>query len=537
VEVFFTQETMNNQKLSNYAIKEGTYELVYFGKYTKKLFPDAKIGELCHRAIYHRELPCKDCPLKGLNHDNKVYSVDTYNEEKDTWYSTTASQVIMQHGQRINLICSSNVTGFIERVNSKDSLTGLLTLTKFEVDAMKLIAADPITNYIIIYADFDKFKNINAEWGYSTGNDILVQYANLINNYRNSYELVCRLTSDKFLIMLSYQNKNKVLERIKLTNAKIEMELSVKFPNVNIVLTSGIYFMTPEDTIISIAIDKANIARKTIKGVHKSAYAIYDEALHQVTTKEKMIASMMHNALKNEEFVVYMQPKIDLKTTKIIGAEALVRWKLPTGEILSPMEFIPIFEKNGFIEELDFYVYDRTLKALRQWIDIGKKELVISLNVSRSHLKDVRFLEHIDQLLEKYQIPSRLIELEITESMFFVELEQIEFIIRNLRKRGYLISIDDFGSGYSSLNMLKTLPVDIIKLDRDFFMKNEMGPSDKIVISGIISLAKGLGLKVISEGVETSEQLSFLQESSCDMAQGYLFYKPMPEEEFVKLID
>lgn len=537
VEVFFTQETLNNQKLSNYAIKEGTYELLYFSKYTKNLFPDAKLGELCHKSIYHRENPCDDCPLKGLDENNRVYSIDTYNEVQDSWFSTTASMVTMPNGEKINLICSSDVTGFIERVNSKDSLTGLLTLTKFEVDAMKLITSSPMTDYVIIYSDIDKFKNINAELGYSAGNDILIQYANAVNKHMKSSELFCRITSDKFILMLSYHNKKGALDRINVGYKRIEEELQKSFPSINLVITSGIYFLNQEEKNISISIDKANLARKTIKGVHKSEYAIYDETLHQQITKEKLIAGKMHNALKNNEFVVYMQPKVDLATSKIIGAEALVRWILPSSEILSPGEFIPIFEKNGFIDDLDFYVYENTLKALRTWIDMGKHELIISVNVSRIHLKDGKFLERLDILMEKYRIPSRLIELEITESMFFVELEQIEYILKSLRKRGYQISIDDFGSGYSSLNMLKTLPVDILKLDREFFMKNEMGSADKIVISGIISLAKGLGLKVISEGVETSEQLSFLKESLCDMAQGYFFYKPMPMDEFVQLIE
>lgn len=537
IEVFFTQETLNNQKLSNYAIKEDTYELLYFSKYTKKLYPDAKLGELCYKVIYHRENPCEDCPLNGLDENNLINSVDTYNEVRDAWFSTTASIVTIPSGEKIKLICSSDVTGFIERVSSKDSLTGLLTLTKFEVDTMKLITSSPSIKYMIIYTDFDKFKNINAEWGYSTGNDILIQYTNAVNKYIKPTELFCRITSDKFLLMLSYRNKKGSLDRINVAYRRVEEELLNRFPCINLVMTSGIYFLKQEDKNISIAIDKANIARKTIKGIHKSEYAIYDETLHQQITKEILIASKMHRALKKNEFEVYMQPKVDLKTLKIIGAEALVRWKLPSGEILSPGEFIPIFEKNGFIDELDFYVYESTLRALRQWMDLGKQELVISVNVSRIHLKDGRFLERLDKLMEMYRIPSRLIELEITESMFFVELEQIEYILKNLRKRGFQISIDDFGSGYSSLNMLKTLPVDILKLDREFFMKNEMGSSDKIVISGIISLAKGLGLKVISEGVETTEQLSFLKESLCDMAQGYLFYKPMPMDEFMQLIE
>jgi EAL domain-containing protein (putative c-di-GMP-specific phosphodiesterase class I) len=232
-----------------------------------------------------------------------------------------------------------------------------------------------------------------------------------------------------------------------------------------------------------------------------------------------------------------MQPKIDLHSLQITGAEALVRWKLPTGEYIGPMEFIPVFENNGFITELDFYVYEKTFRALRQWIDAGKQPIIVSVNVSRIHLNDSRFLERLDYLVEKYKIPTNLIELEITENIFFKELDRLIFIMNSLRKRGFLISIDDFGSGYSSLNLLKTLPIDILKLDREFFMQNEMRENDKIIISGIITLAKGLGLKVISEGVETIEQVKFLRENSCDMAQGFLFYKPLPLDDFIDLID
>jgi EAL domain-containing protein (putative c-di-GMP-specific phosphodiesterase class I) len=253
-------------------------------------------------------------------------------------------------------------------------------------------------------------------------------------------------------------------------------------------------------------------------------------------SQEKKIENQMYEALKNNEFIVYMQPKIDLVSGLIAGAEALVRWKMPDGQILNPSEFIPTFEKNGFIDELDFYVYEETLKTLRYWLDIGKRPIIISLNVSRVHIKDSKFITKLDNLVKKYNIPSNLIEFEITENIFFNEQERLIYIMNSLRKKGFLISIDDFGSGYSSLNLLKMLPIDILKLDREFFMGNNMDQNDKIIISGIISLAKSLGLKVVSEGVETEEQAAFLRESCCDMAQGFLFYKPLPMEEFIKLI-
>jgi EAL domain-containing protein (putative c-di-GMP-specific phosphodiesterase class I) len=182
-------------------------------------------------------------------------------------------------------------------------------------------------------------------------------------------------------------------------------------------------------------------------------------------------------------------------------------------------------------------VYEKSFQALRGWIDMGKKPIIVSINVSRLHFDDTLFIHKLEMLVEKYNLPANLIELEITENLFLKELNRLLEVVNYLRKKGFLISIDDFGSGYSSLNLLKTLPIDIIKIDKEFFMKNAMKGKDKIVITSMIQLIKGLGLKVISEGVETIEQVIFLQENCCDMVQGYYFYPPMPEEEFAKLIE
>ena len=536
-ELFFTQATLNNQKLCNYAVSEGSLRLVYYSDYTKKLYPNVEIGEKCYEAIYGKKEPCEPCPLQGLCNGRKSYSLEAYNDETGTWYSSTASGVISPEGQAIQMITTSDVTGFIDRVNSKDPMTGLLTLSKFEAEGMRLIAENDQKKYLVIYCDFDRFKTINDEWGYSTGNEILMRFAERANSFINNNELFCRITADIFVLLLAYETKMDVFKRIDRSYLSIIKGLKEDFPGINLVLISGLYLLSEEDRVLSVAIDRANVARKTVKGNHKSSFAIYDKSLHEKTVKESMIEHNMHNALKNREFVVYLQPKIDLQTTKISGAEALVRWRLPDGSIMGPNEFIPLFEKNGFIVDLDFYVYDYTLRMLRSWLDMGKKPIVISVNVSRIHLEDSKFIERLELLLRKYNIPSHFIDLEITESMFLYDLDRLRYFVNSLRKRGFIISIDDFGSGYSALNMLKSLPVDILKLDREFFMSNTMEEQDKLIISGIISLAKALGLKVVSEGVETVEQMEFIKSSSCDMAQGYLFYRPMPVEEFVQLID
>ncbi len=536
-ELFFTQATLNNQKLCNYAVAEGTYRLVYYSDYTKRQYPEVELGELCYQTIYGKKIPCEPCPLQGLCDGRKSCSIEAYNNDTNTWYSSTASGLISPEGQAIQMITTSDVTGFIDRVNSKDPMTGLLTLSKFEAEGMRLIAENDHKKYLVLYCDFDKFKNINDEWGYSTGNEILMRFAERANDFIEADELFCRITADIFVMLLAYESKEDILKRIDHCYFSLTNGLKKDFPGINIVLISGLYLLTKNDRILSVAIDRANVARKTVKGIHKSSYAIYDKSLHEKTMKENMIEQNMHHALKYKEFVVYMQPKINLKTLEIDGAEALVRWKLPDDRIMGPNEFIPLFEKNGFIAELDFYVYDYTLKAMRRWLDMGKKPIVVSVNVSRIHLEDAKFIDRMEQLLQKYDIPSNLIDLEITESMFLYDLDRLRFFVTSLRKRGFIISIDDFGSGYSALNLLKSLPVDILKLDREFFMRNAMNEQDKLIISGIISLAKALGLKVVSEGVETVEQMEFIKSSDCDMAQGYLFHRPMPIEEFVQLID
>ncbi len=536
-EIFFTQAMLNNQKLSNYAIKAGTYELLYVSEYTEKLFPGVKLGELCYKAIFGRHTPCDTCPLTGLDNTNNRYSVEAYNKKLGAWLSTTASAVDMPDGQKMNLICSSDVTGIMERVKSKDNLTGILTLPKFEAEAMKLIASKKELQYAIVYSDFDKFKYINDEWGYSTGNEILKFFADGISRHLYPMELFCRISGDIFVILLIYRNKLEILERLKLIYNSINQDYLTHYPKVNPIIISGMYFMTKEDTVLSVAMDKANMARKRFKGFHKSTLSIYDDNLHEAITKEKMIENQMHEALTEHEFIVYMQPKIDLRSLNITGAEALVRWKTKNGELMNPAEFIPIFEKNGFILELDFYVYEEAFRMLRRWLDMGKKAIIISVNVSRLHIDDEFFIQKLEFLIYKYRLPTDLIEIEITESIFLKGLDRLKRFINTLREKGFLISIDDFGSGFSSLNLLKTLPIDILKLDKDFFLYNIMDDRDKIVISNIINLAKGLGLKVISEGVETLDQARFLRESHCDMVQGYFFYKPMPMEDLERLIE
>ena len=247
----------------------------------------------------------------------------------------------------------------------------------------------------------------------------------------------------------------------------------------------------------------------------------------------------MENAFRNHEFVVYMQPKVNLRTNQIDGAEALIRWKKMDGRIIFPNDFIPVFEKNKSITLLDFYVYDEVCKYIRQRMDMGKKVVRISVNVSRVHLMSIdELVNYIKSLLTKYKIPPQYLEFELTETVFSDKMDDTIILMKKLREElGVMVSMDDFGSGYSSLNVLTKLPLDVLKLDKDFLKDFENDPDEKIIIPSVIDMAKKLNLSVVCEGVETKEQVAFLQDVGCDYAQGYFYSKPIPVEQFNELLE
>lgn len=248
-------------------------------------------------------------------------------------------------------------------------------------------------------------------------------------------------------------------------------------------------------------------------------------------SKRKNIEDNMEHALENNEFIVYFQPKVELKTNKIAGAEALVRWQNSKKELIPPNEFIPIFEKNGFITKLDIYVFEEVCKTIRKWLNEGINPIPVSVNLSRMHLQNPNFLKKYKEIQEKYEVPADLLEIELTETLVFENFEQLKKVIDDIHQMGFSCSIDDFGSGYSSLNLLKEIPVDILKLDRIFFSKKNDKRGNS-VIEFIISLAKKLNMTTISEGVETISQVEFLRKADCDLVQGYVYSKPLAKDDF-----
>ena len=297
--------------------------------------------------------------------------------------------------------------------------------------------------------------------------------------------------------------------------------------------------MDDEPVGIMGALDRAITAQKTIKDktyYQENLIAAYDMKLKSELKNRRYVEAHMIEALDNDEFKVYYQPKVSISTGKVVGAEALVRWIRPDGEIISPGMFVPIFEANGFISDMDFAIYRHAIADIKRWIRNGIKVPLISLNVSRHHLRDENFSAKLNALVDGLGVPHDMIELEITESMLSENLNKLVEIMTQLKSSGFRISVDDFGSGYSSLNLITLLPFDTLKIDGGFFLRNKLTEKNKTVISTVVTLAKSLSLETVSEGVETQEQVEFLRKLGCDTIQGYYYYKPMSGAEFEKLI-
>ena len=420
-------------------------------------------------------------------------------------------------------------------ITNYDALTGLPTLHKFKRDAKKLMEEHPEQKYAIIYSDINQFKYINDTLGYDIGDKILCDFAALISCEETKDRRLCRISEDNFLAVAPFEDEDTIRDVILSVNERFNVMQKAKYPGNKFVVATGVALVDDSEDI-TVAIDNAKLARKSIKNSPKTACKFFDYSMKIMLQREAEITNSMEQALKNGEFIVYLQPKVGLKDNNLVGAEALVRWKKKDGSLIPPSDFIPLFERNGFVVNLDFYIYEEVCKLLESWIKNGLPVCPISVNVSRIHLNDEDFVNEIKRLVDNYKIPYHLLELELTESIFLNNAEAALSTMKKLRKLGFGVSIDDFGAGYSSLNLLKNMETDVIKLDKEFFGQGDMQKEEQIIVSSIISMAKQLNMKVLSEGVETQTQSDFLKTVLCDMAQGYLYSKPVPVEEFEDLM-
>lgn len=417
-----------------------------------------------------------------------------------------------------------------------DEVTGLPTKAKHRQDIEKRISEmDGELAYISF--EIDKFKYVNDMYGYAYGNYILKYVADGVSKELSEGELFSRTAGACFGLLLNYHDDEALRARLLTMFRKIgHLSGDAKNDTIyNIMFNCGVCRVKNKDEDAGNIREYANIARESAIKLYDNNIEFYDEKLQKKRDEQEQLEFEMRPAFEQKQFTVYFQPKYSTSGETIVGAEALIRWEHPTKGMIFPNVFIPLFEANGFIVKIDYFVLEKVCMCLRSWIDEGLEPVAISVNLSRVHLYDPDLVNKLVEITDRYQIPHNLIEFELTETVLFEELTYLFEVMASLKRAGFILSMDDFGSGYSSLNMLKKLPVDILKLDKAFLenlQDGELTSKDKTIISHIISMAKALHMEVLAEGVENENQKDFLLNTDCDMIQGYYYARPMKLEQF-----
>ncbi len=417
--------------------------------------------------------------------------------------------------------------------SEKDPLTHLPNINAFSRTVTEMTQKDPAGKFSIIRMDIERFRVINDMFGENEGDRLLTYIGVRIQECldEDSNVAYCRNASDVFIMCVSAKEYSvaSTIEYLRRAVASYPCMYDVQ-------LAFGVYEITREDidrlTPINTYIDRATAAQATIKGNYLNHVAYYNEGLAQQEKREKMIVADMQTALSEEQFEVYIQPKVDMNTKKIIGSEALTRWKHPVKGMISPGEFVPVFEKNGFVVELDEYIIKQTCKLIRKWIDNGIPVYPVSVNLSRTNLYNPQLVTHIEEYIEEYDVPRDKIEFELTESGFATDNNHLSALSKKLQSRGFKVYMDDFGSGYSSLNALREISVDVLKIDLRFLPTEKNDIKANTILKHVVWMAQDLNMEIVVEGVEKKDQEEFLVNLGCKIAQGFYYYRPMTVEQY-----
>lgn len=454
------------------------------------------------------------------------------------WYRV--GFVCAEPGERIDLTFTNIENEVVDenhlrRMLETDPLTGLMNRDTFCRAVEQLDIPDEeiaAGEYAMVFFDIVHFKAINDIFGTAEGDRLLRYIADVVTESGQEGDLACRFGSDRFTIFT--HKVGKELER-RIDNILEHIE-AYDLPIV-IMCSMGVYVTEKKRLSAELMIDRAILAQSVIKGSYTQRYSYYKEELRHAMLTEQEITGMMDNAMAGRQFIIYYQPQYNHSTGMLVGAEALVRWKHPERGLISPGIFIPIFEKNGFITKLDMYVFEEVCVFLRSCMEKGLPMIPVATNFSRHDIFQEDFVKRLEEIRTTYGVPVRYLRIEITESSIRGNSRMTNEVIAELHKYGYVVEMDDFGSGYSSLNVLKDIELDIVKLDMLFLSEETPGNRGGTILSSIVRMLKWLELPLIAEGVETVEQADFLRSIGCELIQGYLYAKPLPQEEYAGLVE
>lgn len=491
--------------------------------------------------------------------DDNNYAVYFKHLEYRDWYIFLINSIERKNDYMVNVLYITRISFifiigiiiffsllayFMLRKNSKmlmklayyDELTGAYNSNEFRNKCEYILKTKK--DYSIVVFNIKKFKFINNIFGEKWADELLCYIKEILdrNTYKNEY--YCRESSDQFFIFIKSIEKNEILKRVDKIRSDIQAFSDIKNQNCDIIIYGGICsYIELDDTskIYKTMLDNALFIMKE-KKENKESFIFYDDSIYKKRYKQNYIENNMKASLKNNEFKLFLQPKVDSKMKRVVGAEALVRWIKDDGTMIYPNEFIPLFERNGFCENLDLYMLEKACEKIRSWIDSGIDPIPISINQSKLSFYKSNYIESICGITQKYNVSNSLIVIEILEGLALDNITDFNKTIEKLHEKGFKVSMDDFGSGYSSLNSLSKLKIDELKIDGDFLLKMgndiEFKNNQKIILSSIVGLAKKLNVQTVVEGVEDKNHLDFIDDLEYDMAQGYYFSKPLDEKEF-----
>lgn len=413
------------------------------------------------------------------------------------------------------------------------TITGGTNIQYFKDQAATLLKSGQRSqlNYAMVSIRMAKYHNLCSCYGIKEGEELMEDLFQEIQRHLQNKEIAAHASKADFALLLKYGEPDNLTYRLE----RMVSDLKEVRPNQKLNFGVGIYWIPQKHEDVGTMYNYVEVVQETIPEDLEDHICCFEESMLDKQRWIRKVEDDMESALANREFQVYLQPKYSTKEEKLSGAEALVRWIHPTEGFIPPNQFIPIFEKNGFILQLDDYMITEIARLQAKWLYEGKKIVPISVNVSRAHFTKVDLAEHICKLVDQYNVPHDMIELELTESAFFDDKDILINTVKRLKSYGFDISMDDFGAGYSSLNSLRELPLDVLKLDAEFFRGEDNEGRGDLIVGEAISLAKKLDMRIVAEGIETRKQVDALAEKNCDLIQGYYFAKPMPVEEFEKL--
>lgn len=519
-------------------IKESDDGVVFFDLFGNCQYKNAKVKELF--SIWDNNYPSEKLFSDWLSGENMQDILESEWESKiekedETYYFLVKFRQLYDQKQRylgcFFLLQNETEQKLKEREEyytaTRDKLTGIYNREYFYEQVTKQIAKNSGDDYCVICCDIMDFKMINDMFGVEKGDEILLKLTDAVKKVAYEGIIYGRIGSDRFAICM----KQSEFDREKLIQYMNHTEYMTVVDSFQAKIYVGVYENIAKDVPIAVVCDRTILAINTIKGDMRKNVAFYDETFRKRMLSEQQLTSDFNQSMRERKFHIYLQPHVS-RDGKLFGAEALVRWFHPIRGMILPQEFLPVFERTGLISRLDVYVWELACRQLRRWKEMGLDDYYISVNISERDMYYIDIYETLTNLVEQHEIDVKNLRLEITEMVVVQDVEKVISLLNRLREYGFYIYMDNFGSGYSSLNMLKDLPLDTLKLDMDFLNKSIQNEKNKRILDMIVRLSHRIGLKVISEGIETEEQLEYMYETGCTQFQGFYFSRPLPVKAF-----